>query len=79
MNAFLEEYDTVIDPGLQLMIADLLSNPPTADSNMADAFYIKCKDDVYRMMDLLDRHRGSPEMKKNRRDVLQAAYERMVI
>ncbi|GAB7349076.1 hypothetical protein MBLNU459_g8035t1 [Dothideomycetes sp. NU459] len=62
-----------------LMIADMLSSAPEAEAGVADAFYMKCKEDVHRMMDLLDRHRGSPEMKKTRREVLQAAYERMLV
>lgn len=42
-----------------------------------DALYSRCKDDVQRMLELVDRSRGSVEMKRTRKEVLQAAYERI--
>ena len=62
-----------------LTIADLISTPHAGQNvDRSDALYARCKDDVQRMLDLVGRSRGSVEMKKTRRDVLQAAYERMI-
>lgn len=61
-----------------LTIADLLSTSYEGQIiEKNDALYVKCKEDVQRMLDLVDRSRGSHEMKQTRKNVLQAAYERM--
>lgn len=62
-----------------LTIADLLSSPHEGQ-NVAkgDALYVKCGEAVLRMLDLVDRSHGSVEMKRTRKRVLQAAYDRMV-
>ncbi|KAL1305409.1 hypothetical protein AAFC00_002296 [Neodothiora populina] len=62
-----------------LTIADLLTAKQDGQTvDKTDPLYVKCKDDVHRMLDLVDRSRGSVEMKKTRRSVLQTAYERMI-
>lgn len=68
-----------------LLIAHLLSIPPPTDVNgvpLYDAVFEKAKDDVARMLEIMDRnfrYGGSLEMHKTRKDVLQEAFERIVI
>lgn len=61
---------------LQLTITNLLAAlPPDVSTN--DPLYAKCKDDVQRMIEILERDRGSREMQKTRLLTLRSAFERV--
>lgn len=61
-------------------MTDLLTTLPANEANSTDPLYIKCKEAVRRMIELLQRDDGgSQEMNKNRHEVLLAAYEHMAI
>jgi hypothetical protein len=60
-------------------MTDLLATLPATDGNSHDPLYAKCKEAVRKMIDLLQRNRGSQEMNKNRHEVLLAAYEHVAI
>jgi len=63
-----------------LTIARLLAVPPTADTNIQDALFAKCKADVVRMVEILrDGNRGNTEMQQTRLAVLQEAVEKMLV
>ena len=65
-----------------LLIAHLLAIPPQLDANgmtVLDPIYAKLKDDIMRMMEIMDRYGGSLEMHKTRKDVLQDAFARIVV
>ena len=65
-----------------LLIAHLLAIPPQLDANgmtVLDPVYTKLKDDIMRMMKIMDRYGGSLEMHKTRKDVLQDAFARIVV
>ncbi|KAI7546975.1 hypothetical protein KC331_g5285 [Hortaea werneckii] len=66
-----------------LLIAHLLATVPQQDDNdqglatssKSDPIFAKCKDDIARMMDIMDRYSGgSLEMHKTRKDVLVEAF-----
>ncbi|KAI7161586.1 hypothetical protein KC343_g11820, partial [Hortaea werneckii] len=62
-----------------LLIAHLLATLPQDDGPAAapksDPIFAKCKDDISRMMDIMDRYSGgSLEMHKTRKDVLVEAF-----
>ncbi|KAK6389201.1 hypothetical protein LTR65_006964 [Meristemomyces frigidus] len=63
-----------------LLIAHLLAIPSQHDANgvtTLDPIYGKAKDDIARMMEIMDRYGGSLEMHKTRKDVLQEAFARI--
>lgn len=62
-----------------LTICDLLTTSYKEQRiEKSETLYIKCAEDVRRMLDLVDRSRGSIEMRQTRKSVLHAAYERML-
>lgn len=73
-----------------LLIAHLLGIPPPQQQQrqqdggsgppvVFDAIYEKTKDDIARMLEIMDRYGGSLEMHKERKDVLQEAFARIVV
>lgn len=54
-----------------------LGGGPTASIEKGEVLYGKCKEDVLRMLELVDRNRGSVEMKGTRKAVLLAAFNRL--
>ena len=60
-------------------MTDLLNSLPATEANIRDPLFAKCKEDVRKMIDLMQRDGGSLEMNKNRHEVLLAAYEHMNI
>lgn len=44
-----------------------------------DEIYGKAKDDIARMLEIMEQYGGSVEMHRTRRDALAEAYERIVI
>lgn len=61
-----------------LAIASLLSIPGTPGVNY-DPIYGKAKDDIHRMLEILDRSSGSIEINKTRKEVLQQAFEKIAV
>ena len=62
------------------MIARLLACPPSDDTGLSDALSKKCKEDVAKLMLLLqNNNRGSLKMQKTRLEVLQAAFARILV
>ncbi|KAK4553748.1 hypothetical protein LTR86_009246 [Recurvomyces mirabilis] len=68
-----------------LLIAHLLSQPLPVDGNgevLYDPVYDRAKEDVARMLEIMDRnfrYGGSLEMHRTRKEVLQQAFEAIVI
>lgn len=64
-----------------LLIAHLLAIPLSEDGHAAsDSIYVKCKDDIARMMEIMDRYSGgSLEMHRTRKDVLVEAFGKIVV
>jgi hypothetical protein len=65
-----------------LIIAGLLALPPAQDMNgmpMYDPIYDKAKDDISRMLEIMERYGGSLEMHKTRKEVLQEAFSRILV
>lgn len=64
-----------------LLIAHLLALPPQDDGPaVSDPIFTKCKDDIARMMDIMERYSGgSLEMHKTRKDVLVEAFSKIVV
>ncbi|KAK5700801.1 hypothetical protein LTR97_005318 [Elasticomyces elasticus] len=66
-----------------LLIAHLLAIPPQQDPMaVRDSIYGTAKDDVARMLQIMDqnfRYGGSLEMHRTRKDVLREAFEKIVI
>ncbi|TKA78271.1 hypothetical protein B0A49_02147 [Cryomyces minteri] len=61
-----------------LMIANLLSTHGMSDGTLVmDPLFIKCKDDVQRMLQILENGSGSMEMQKTRTDVLRSVFNGM--
>lgn len=68
------------DSDIQLVLADILSRPPSPGVDFSHPLFSKCKDDIMQMHHLLQtNNRSSLEMQKTRMDVLQAALERVIV
>ncbi|KAK4977406.1 hypothetical protein LTR66_010729 [Elasticomyces elasticus] len=61
-----------------LTIASLLSTPRAPDSPAYDPIFAEAKDDIHKMLELLDRSSGSLEMQKTRIEHLRDAYGQIV-
>ncbi|KAK5162598.1 hypothetical protein LTR04_003315 [Oleoguttula sp. CCFEE 6159] len=61
-----------------LMIANLLSTHAFVDGTLVmDPLFMKCKDDVQRMLQILENGSGSMEMQKTRTNVLRSVFDGM--
>ncbi|KXL46740.1 hypothetical protein M433DRAFT_65302 [Acidomyces richmondensis BFW] len=65
-----------------LLIAHLLAIPPPQDANgsrMYDPIYDKGKDDISRMLEIMERYGQRLEVHTERKEVLQEAFSRIVV
>lgn len=67
-----------------LLIAHLLGMPAATDGTVVggsnfDPIFGKAKDDVARMLEIMDRYSGSLEMHQTRKEVLVDAFEKIVV
>lgn len=67
-----------------LLMAHLLATQSATDGNLDgsvnyDPIYGKAKDDVARMLEIMERYGGSLEMHKTRKEVLLEAFEQIVV
>ncbi|KXT06737.1 hypothetical protein AC578_8485 [Pseudocercospora eumusae] len=61
-----------------LLIVKSLAIPPSPESQY-DAIYAKGKEDVRRMLEIMERYGGNLEMHTTRKEVLREAFERIVV
>ena len=65
-----------------LLIAHLLAFPLSEDVNGSLAYnsiYVKAKDDISRMLAIMERYGGSVEMHRTRKEVLQEAFSKVAV
>lgn len=67
-----------------LLMAHLLTTQNATDGNLNggvnfDPIFGKAKEDVRRMLEIMDRYTGSLEVHKTRKEVLQEAFARIVV
>ena len=67
-----------------LLIAHLLAPQPAMNGDLNggiddDPIFGKAKEDVVKMLQITERYRGSLEMHKTRKEVLQDAYDKIVM